>query len=97
MIPALIEIILIILNLLVIVLIVNVVLSWLYAFQMITRSSPLVDAIWRFTNAICDPLLRPIRRIIPTVAGVDLSPMVLILIIIFLQRIIPPLLMGRLF
>jgi len=93
----LVEILLILINLLVVVLIVQAVLSWLLAFQIVSLRNPAIDTIWRFTKALTDPLLRPIRRFIPTVSGVDLSPLVLLLILYILQRVIPMLLLGNAF
>jgi YggT family protein len=95
MIPVLVDLIRIILNLLIIVLIVQAVLSWLIAFDIASRRTPIVDTLWRFTTALTDPMLRPLRRIIPPVAGVDLSPMVLILIIYAVSRLLPLLLLGQ--
>jgi YggT family protein len=95
MIPILVDIVQIILNLVIVVLIVQAVLSWLIAFDIASRRTPIVDTLWRFTTALTDPMLRPLRRIIPPVAGVDLSPMVLILIIYAVSRLLPVLLLGQ--
>ena len=95
MIPVLVDLIQIVLNLVIVVLIVQAVLSWLIAFDIASRRTPIVDTLWRFTTALTDPMLRPIRRVIPPVAGVDLSPMVLILLIYALSRLLPVLLLGQ--
>jgi YggT family protein len=76
----------IILRLLSVVLIVYVVISWLYAFDVVSRRNAFVEAIWQFVRRISDPLLRPLRRIIPAIGGVDLSVLVLLLIIWFAER-----------
>jgi len=86
------QIIFLILNMLIVVIIVQVVISWLFAFEIVNRRTPVIDTIWRFTGVITEPLLRPIRRIIPPVSGFDFSPMVLLLIIYVIQRLIPMLL-----
>ncbi len=78
-----------IIGLLIVILIVNVVISWLYAFDVVSRRNNFVRAVWEFTSRICDPLLRPLRRLIPPIAGVDLSVLVLLLI---LQLLVRPLL-----
>src|SRR5262249_3027462 len=78
-----------ILNALIIVILVQVVLSWLISFQIVGRYNPIVDSLWRMTNVILNPLLRPIRRIIPALPGFDLAPMVLRMIIYILQLAIP--------
>ncbi len=71
-------------NLLIIVIIVNVVISWLVAFDIIRRGNQAVETIWNFTRVITEPLLRPIRRIVPIIGGMDLSPLILILGLSFL-------------
>lgn len=78
-----------IIGLFMVVLIVYVVISWLFAFDIVNRRNGFVNAIYEFTRRICDPILRPLRRIIPPIAGVDLSVLVLILV---LQAVIRPLL-----
>ncbi|HVY83986.1 MAG TPA: YggT family protein [Caulobacterales bacterium] len=82
------------LNLLIVVIIVQVVISWLYAFQIVSTREPIVNTVWRFTNVITNPLVRPIRRIIPPVQGFDFAPMVLLLLIYVIQRILPIILYG---
>ena len=44
--------------------------------------------MWRILNQLTDPILRPIRRVLPNMSGLDLSPLVLFLIIFFIERII---------
>lgn len=75
-----------ILGLISVVLIVHVVISWLFAFDIVSRRNEVVNSIWRFTSAITEPMLRPLRRLIPPIAGVDLSVMVLLLGIYLLQH-----------
>ena len=65
--------------------IVQFVLSLLLAFNVVNRHNGAVDAIWTAINAILDPILRPIRRIMPNTGAIDFSPMVLI---IFLQVLV---------
>jgi YggT family protein len=93
------EIISIVLRLFSIVLIVYVVISWLYAFDVVSRRNAFVASVWEFTRRISDPVLRPLRRIIPPIAGVDLSVMILLLIVWLLQSNVLPwlylLLTGR--
>jgi YggT family protein len=81
MIHILFELIRAVLGLISVVLIVHVVISWLYAFDVVSRRNAFVDSVWRFTTAITNPMLRPLRRLIPPVAGVDLSVLVLLLAI----------------
>lgn len=61
------------------VLIVTVILSWLISFNVINRHNQLVDAIWRTCTALTEPLLRPIRNMLPNMGGIDISPIILIL------------------
>ena len=83
-----------IIDLLIVVIIVQVVLSWLISFQVVSSRNQFVDSIWRLTKVITDPLLKPIRRIMPPVQGFDFAPMVLLLILYLLQSLLPRLLYG---
>jgi YggT family protein len=74
-----------ILGLITIVLIVYVVISWLYAFDVVDRRNAFVRSVWEFTSRLTDPILRPLRRLIPPIAGVDLSVLILLLIIWLLR------------
>ena len=67
------------------VLIAAAVLSWLLAFGIVNRHNAVVSGVGRFCYALTEPVLRPIRRIIPLVGGVDLSPLVLILLLWFIR------------
>jgi len=68
------------------VLIISAVLSWLLAFGIVNRHNALVNSVSRFCYALTEPVLRPIRRFVPLIGGVDLSPLVLILLLWFVQR-----------
>lgn len=70
------------------VLIANAIFSWLYAFNVINSNNPVVNSIGRMLFQLTEPVLRPIRRFMPNLGGVDISPIIAILIIIFLQMII---------
>ena len=63
-----------IINLYIIVLIVTVVSSWLVAFGVVNRQNQVVDAILRTCYALTEPVLRPIRNILPNMGGIDISP-----------------------
>lgn len=88
LINALLEVIYIALNFYMWVLIINVIMSWLTAFGIINTYQPFVQTVGRILYALTEPALRPIRRFIPTVSGIDFSTLVLIFIIIFLQSFI---------
>lgn len=66
-------------NILVVVVIVQFVLSLLISFNVVNMHNNAVAAIWKALNAILEPLLRPIRRIMPDTGAIDFSPMVLII------------------
>ena len=96
MIPIIFELVRAILGLISIVLIVYVVISWLYAFDIVDRRNQFIRSIWEFCSRVTDPLLRPLRRLIPPIAGVDLSVMVLLLVIWLLQHEVSYWLQGML-
>lgn len=74
-----------VIELLVWAVIINAVLSWLFAFNIINGSNAFVASIARTLDAVTEPLLRPIRKVLPVLGGVDLSPIVLILLLQFLK------------
>lgn len=69
-------------------LVAQAVLSWLIAFNVVNRSNQVVGVIGDFLYRITEPALRPIRRYMPDLGGIDLSPLVLILLLIFVQRVL---------
>jgi YggT family protein len=75
------------LNLAVLALILNAVLSWLVAFDIINLRNRVVYSIAHFLEAVTRPMLRPLQKFIPTLGGVDITPIILILIIGALQRL----------
>jgi YggT family protein len=70
------------------VVIISVILSWLVAFDVLNTRSQAAQTIWRAVDALTEPLLRPIRNVLPAVGGLDLSPLILLLGIQFLQNVI---------
>ncbi|WP_442753784.1 YggT family protein [Methylocystis sp. JAN1] len=70
------------------VVIVSVILSWLVAFDVLNTRSRAAQTIWRAVDALTEPLLRPIRSILPAVGGLDISPLILLLGLQFLRDII---------
>jgi YggT family protein len=72
------------------VLIASAVMSWLIAFNVVNSRSPVVHAVGEFLYRVTEPVLRPIRNMLPSMGGLDLSPVVLILIIVFIQNVIIP-------
>ena len=61
------------------VIIAAVIFSWLVAFNVINPHSDFVRAVWQGLNALTEPLLRPIRRMLPDLGGLDISPIILLL------------------
>ena len=90
-----IEVLLILLDLVWWLIIISVVASWLVAFGVINTRNMTVYRILDILNRATDPILRPIRRLIPPMGGLDLSPMVVLLIIYVLQREIQIMLMRN--
>ncbi len=70
------------------VVIASVILSWLMAFGVVNPYNPTVRAIWQGLNAVTEPLLRPIRNILPNMGAIDLSPVVLLLLCFFVQSVV---------
>lgn len=71
--------------LVIVVLIVGAVMSWLIAFNVLNTRNQAVYAIWDMLNRVTEPMLRPIRRIMPNLGGIDISPIILILGLQFLN------------
>ena len=69
-------------------LIAQAVLSWLLAFGVVNRYNRAVAVIGDFLYRVTEPALRPIRRVLPSFGGIDISPVVLILILLFIERFI---------
>jgi YggT family protein len=76
------------LQLYVYVIIASAVLSWLIAFNVVNTRSPVVSGIAEFLYRITEPVLRPIRNMLPNLGGIDVSPVILILIILLLENVI---------
>lgn len=79
-----------VLQLYVYVLIAAAVLSWLIAFGVVNTSNQFVAGLLQLLYAITEPVLRPICNMLPNLGGIDISPVVVILIIIFIQSVILP-------
>lgn len=70
------------------IVIISVILSWLVAFNVVNTRNQVVYTIGSFLHRITEPALRPIRRFMPNLGGIDLSPLVLILLIWFIQMVL---------
>lgn len=70
------------------IIIAGVILSWLMAFGVVNPYNQTVRAIWQALNAVTEPLLRPIRNMLPSLGAIDFSPLLLLLACFFLQGLI---------
>lgn len=76
------------------IIIIGAVLTWLVQFKVVNTSNQLVYMVGNFCFRITEPALRPIRNFLPNLGGIDLSPVVLILGLIFLRDVLARIVMG---
>jgi YggT family protein len=81
-------VILLVLDLYIWLLIAAAILSWLVAFNVVNARNQFVAMVGDFLYRVTEPVLRPIRNMLPSLGGIDVSPVVLILIIILIKDII---------
>jgi YggT family protein len=72
------------------ILIAAAILSWLIAFNVVNTRNHIVAIVGEFLYRITEPALRPVRSILPNLGGIDISPVIVILIIVFIQSVIFP-------
>ena len=72
------------------------IFSWLVAFHVVNTRNQVVGMIGEFLYRITEPVLRPIRNLLPNLGGIDVSPVILILIILFIQSVVIPVLARHL-
>jgi YggT family protein len=70
------------------VIIASAIFSWLYAFGVVNPRNQAVAAIGRVLYQLTEPLLRPIRRYVPNLGGLDITPIILLLILFLIEQII---------
>ncbi len=85
---AVLDIILIALNLYTWVVIAGAILSWLIAFRVVNIHNDFVRSVWNLFLALTEPFLRPIRNFLPNFGGIDISPVILLLGVMLIERII---------
>ena len=85
---AVLDIILLILQLYWWVVLAMIIMSWLISFNVINTRNQFVESVWRILNQLTEPVLRPIRRVMPNFSGLDLSPIILFIILFFIERVI---------
>ncbi|MFY2824364.1 YggT family protein [Ruegeria sp. MALMAid1280] len=69
---------------------IQVIMSWLINFQVLNLHQQFVAQIWYGLNRILEPIYRPIRRVMPDLGGIDLTPLVVLVIIISLRSYVLP-------
>jgi YggT family protein len=78
------------LTLYVYIVIAMAILSWLIAFNVVNTRNQIVHMIAELLYRLTEPALRPIRNLLPNMGGIDISPIILFLIILFIQSVILP-------
>ena len=85
---AVLQVVLLVLDILWWLIVASAILSWLYAFNIVNAGNQFVDSVGSFLYRMTEPIYRPIRRRLPNFGGIDLSPLVVLLAIFFLQQLI---------
>ena len=86
-----------VINIYIWLIIINVILSWLVSFNVLNTQNRFVFAVLNATYQLTDPVLNKIRRFIPNLGSIDISPVVLILLLIFIRNLFFELLSPNLF
>lgn len=76
------------------IIIIGAILTWLVNFNVVNTSNQLVYMVGNFCYRMTEPALRPIRNFLPNLGGIDLSPVVLILILIFIRDVLAGIVFG---
>jgi YggT family protein len=85
---AILDVVMIALNLYWYVIIASAIFSWLFAFGVVNPRNQVVSSIGNFLYQATEPALRPIRRVMPTLGAIDISPVILLLGIVLIQQVI---------
>lgn len=86
MLGALLDLVLVVLRLYTYIIIAAVIVSWLVGFGVINTYNQIARVVVRVLHSLTEPVFAPIRRILPPIGGLDLSPLIALLLIFFLQR-----------
>ncbi|WP_029354880.1 YggT family protein [Bosea sp. 117] len=70
------------------ILIASAVLSWLVAFNVVNPHNQFVRSVGEFLWRVTEPVLAPIRRILPNLGGIDISPVILIIVLYFVRNLL---------
>jgi YggT family protein len=68
------------------ILIASAIFSWLYAFNVVNPRNQFVGAVGNFLFRITEPVLAPVRRLLPDFGGIDISPIIVLLLIFFIRQ-----------
>ena len=79
------------------IIVVQAILSWLIAFNVINTHSDFVRTVWTALQRMTEPMYRPIRRVLPDFGALDLSPLVVLLIIYIVSNILIPALAAQMY
>ena len=86
-----------VINIYIWLIIINAILSWLVAFNVLNTQNRFVFAVLNATHQLTDPVLNKIRKFIPNLGSIDISPIVLILLLFFIRNLFFDLLAPNLF
>lgn len=75
----------IVLSVLYVMMLVHIIMSWLINFQVLNLHQPLVSQIWSGLNRLLEPIYEPVRRILPDTRPLDLAPLVIFILVIWVQ------------
>ena len=81
-------------SLVILALVLSAILSWLIAFDVVNMRNRYVYQFSRFLDAVTRPILKPVQRIIPPFGGVDITPVIVIIVLIGIRRFLLPLIFG---
>jgi len=81
-------------SLVILALVLSAILSWLIVFDVVNMRNRFIYQFSRFLDAVTRPILKPVQRIIPPFGGVDISPVIVIIVLIGIRRFILPLIFG---
>ncbi len=85
-----------IVGLIIFAMVANAILSWLIAFDVINVRNHFIYQLTRFLDAVTRPILRPVQRIIPPFGGVDISPIIVIIVLVAAQNTLLPMIFAPL-
>jgi YggT family protein len=82
------DVLLLIIRILTWIIIISVIMSWLIAFNVLNLSNQVVRTVYEAVHRLTEPIFGPIRRMLPDLGGIDISPLIVLVILFFLQSFI---------